>query len=414
MENFNSVLFLGVGGISMNQLAIAVKDMGAKVFGYDRKLTHITKQLEEKGIKISKKFENSFCFVDLCVKTPAIKDNNRYIQEMKKRGIKIVDRAELLGWLCQKFKNVIAVAGTHGKTTTSTLIYEILKAKYRKVSCHIGAEIEDARFSIGDDFLVVEACEFNKSFLHLFPTVTVITNVEKEHMETYGTIFNLRACFLKFFKRGEKRFAFDCESTKFLKRCANVVFVNDDIEVEKKLKGEHNKKNIALAFAVCKSLGVEEKIIKMVVKNFEGVKRRDECVGKVQNTKIFIDYAHHPTEVKAFADMFQNEFQNCLIVFQPHTYSRTKTFLKDFIKIFSEIKNLIIFKEYPAREKPEQGTSAKELCYYLQKNNINAKYLCNAKSLKKNLTNYDAVAFVGAGDINEVATKIVKSYQKNG
>ena len=392
----------------MHQLAIAIKKMGVKVFGYDLHKSKYTKLCVENGIIVKHKFTKAICDVDLCVKTGAVK-NEKFFSYLKKNNIPIIDRADLLGWFCTKFKQVIAVAGTHGKSTTASLIYEILKQANKKVSCHIGAEVDNARFNLNDDYLVVEACEYNKSFLKLKPTISVVTNIECEHMDSYGTLFNLRSAFLKFLKCGKKRFVFLEKTTKFLKKYNNINFVdNIEFKISPKIKGEYNLKNISLAVAVCKDLGVQDKIIEKAVNSFEGVPRRYELLGKYNDSDIFIDYAHHPTEVKAFVETFKKENKNVQIVFQPHTYSRTKTFLKEFVSIFSKIENLIIYKEYSARENAEKGVSAKELFLEIKKHNENVVYCDNIKEILKNLKSNSAIAFVGAGDINLVAEKLVK------
>jgi len=403
-----SVLFLGVGGISMHQLAITLKKMGAKVYGYDLKQSKYTKLCEENGIEIVHKFCKDICNVNLCVKTGAVQ-NTKFFDYLKKKNIPILDRSEVLAWLCSKFKTVIAVAGTHGKSTTASLIYEILKESGAKVSCHIGADLKNSRFEIGDDFLVVEACEYNKSFLKLKPTISVVTNIEKEHMDSYGTLFNLKSAFLTFLKKAEHRFVYLEKSTKFLKKYNNINFVeNTDLQINPKIKGEHNMKNIATAVAVCKSLGVEDKTIIKAVNGFEGISRRYEFLGEAGSRKIYIDYAHHPTEIKAFVETFKQEHENTQIVFQPHTYSRTKTFLKEFVAVLSAIENLIIYKEYSAREKKEEGMSAKQLYQAIKKINPLVKYANCAKTVENLLQNNASVAFVGAGDINLVAEELVR------
>jgi len=410
--SIRSVLFLGVGGISMHQLALAFKSLGVKVYGYDAKLSKYTDICVQKGIEVTTKFEIEFCNVDLCVVTGAIK-NNKYLSILKKRGVKIVDRAEVLGWLCKQFKTVIAVAGTHGKSTTASLIYEILRVAGKKVSCHIGAEVFAPRFNLKDDYLVVEACEFNKSFLSIYPDIAVVTNVEAEHMDCYSNIFNLRNTFLTFVKRAGKRYVFNCSSTKFLNKLKNVELVEDcKFDFKPKLKGEYNLNNIALAIKVCKDLGVSDDVIKKVVSSFNGVPRRYEHIGNFNSTKIYIDYAHHPTEVNAFIKTFTEEYKNSLIVFQPHTYSRTKTFLREFVEVFSSTSNLIIYKEYAAREKSECGTSAKELFNLVKVKNKSVDYCVNIKKILNKLSTFDAVAFVGAGDINLVAERLISFKKK--
>lgn len=392
----------------MHQLAISLKKLGVSVLGYDAKQSEYTKQCMDRGINITHKFNRNFLNVDICVRTGAIKDNNCWVKALKRLNVPIIDRAELLGWLATKFKCVIAVAGTHGKSTTASLIYEILRVAGKKVSCHIGADVFASRFNLDDDYLVVEACEYNKSFLSLYPNIAVITNVEPEHMDCYGSFYNLKNAFLTFIKRANTRFVMEERSTEYLKKHKNIIRVQSNNNLNSKLKGEHNAKNISLAVAVAKKLKIDEVVINQVVSSFKGVPRRYEHIGNYGKTKIYIDYAHHPTEINAFVSTFNKEYSNSLIVFQPHTYSRTKNLFYEFVSVFSNVKNLIIFKEYPAREKKWQGKSAFELFRELEVYDINVVYASNVKQILKNINKFEAVAFVGAGDINKVAEKIVE------
>lgn len=404
-----SILFLGVGGISMHQLALFFKSMGAEVFGYDVKLNKYTKMCENSGIAITNKFNKTFCDVDLCVCSGGVK-NKKYFSYLKKLNVPIIDRADLLGWICSKFKTVIAVAGTHGKTTTATLIYETLKKDGRKVSCHIGGEIDNARLNFNDDILVVEACEYKKSFLKIKPTISVVTNVECEHMECYKTLFNLQSAFLTFVKKAKMRFAFQEKNTNFLKKCNKIKFVSvENFLYKPKLLGEHNLKNISLASAVARYFGIEEDVIENTIKNFGGVKRRYELIGKYKEQDVYIDYAHHPTEVKAFVSTFLSQEEKGQIIFQPHTFSRTKAFCAEFVDIFKNLKNIIIYEEYAAREKKTEGMTAKELYLQIKKVNNSVFYCANEQQLIKHIKNERACAFVGAGDINLVAENLVNN-----
>lgn len=397
----------------MHQIALAFKSMGVKVYGYDAKKNKYTEICNNSGIEITNKFKKSFLNVDLCVRTGAIKDDNRFVTELNKKRIKVIDRAVALSWIAKNFKTVIAVSGTHGKSTTSALIYEMLKTTYDKVSCHIGADVKNSRFVLGDEFLVVEACEYNKSFLKLFPNVTVVTNVEPEHLDSYGNFFNLKLSFIKFLKRGEKRFIGDDKSVRFLKKYNSVVASDVNLEILPKLKGEYNRKNINLAVCVAKSFGVEDEKIIQVVNSFEGIGRRFEKIGKYNDADVVIDYAHHPTELKCFVETFLKTNQSSQIIFQPHTYSRTKYFEKDFIKILSKIQNLIIYKEYPARENKKSGLTAKQLYEKVKAISPSVRYSASFRGLIKSLKEVNSYAFVGAGDINLIAEKLIKTKQKN-
>ena len=407
----------------MHQLALAYKKSGMTVFGYDAKRSAYTNAIENAGIPFTTRFKREFLAVDFCVKTGAIKDDNKYVVALKKLGVKILDRAEALAEIAKNFKCVIAVAGTHGKSTTAALIYEILREAGKSVSCHIGADVFAPRFELGDDFLVVEACEYNKSFLALHPNISVVTNVEAEHMDSYKTLFNLRLAFRTFLNRAQTRFVFKEKSTEFLQK-NNVIFVENIFQqnsvnaftaafaskLKPQLKGEYNLKNISVAVAVCQHLGVDEKTIVKAINAFAGLARRYDYVGRYLKQKVYIDYAHHPTEILAFASAFFSENKNAQIVFQPHTYSRTKLLLKEFLNVLKNINNLIIFKEYPAREKPSAGITAYELYLKLKPLNPNVKYCTNLKSVAENLLPNAAIAFVGAGDIHLLAHKLVEKF----
>ena len=404
-----NILFLGVGGVSMHQLALAFKSMGAKVFGYDKQENLYTKKCKDCGILVEKKLSKVNLNVDLCIKTAAIKNDNKIVEKLKANNVEILDRAIALSFLCKQFKNVIAVAGTHGKSTTAALIYHILKVAGKKVSCHIGADILNAGFNLKDDYFVVEACEYNKSFLSLYPTLSVVTNIEREHMDSYKSFFNLKNAFTTFLKRGKDRFVFLEKSTQFLTKHKNINFVNVDNSLHPKIKGEYNLKNVSMAASVARHLGIDERTIQKGIKSFAGIPRRFEYLGEKNNTKFYIDYAHHPTEVKEFVSAFLHDNKNSKIVFQPHTYSRTKMLLKDFLEVFKNLDNLIIYKEYPARETKDKGLSAKQLYNEVKLINPNVLYVEKVKDLNSHLRKISAVAFVGAGDINAVAKKIIKS-----
>lgn len=401
------VLLLGVGGISMNQLAQAYLKLGYEVLGYDVHKSAITDKLKSMGVKIAHKFINHFLSVDFCVATGAIKKDNPYIIELKKLKIPVIDRSMALGKLLTNFKCVIAVAGTHGKSTTSALIYAILREAGKKVSCHIGAEVALPRFELEDDYVVVEACEYNKSFLNIYPDVAVVTNVEPEHLDCYTNFKNLQNAFSIFLRRAKKRFVLDEQSTDFLKKYKNINFIAKKSH-KSVLKGDYNQKNISIAEYVCLNLGINQNVIDAVVANFSGLPRRYECIGQYGKTKVYIDYAHHPTEVKSFISAFNEQYKNPLVVFQPHTYSRTKNFFEQFVELLSSQKNICVFKEYPAREKKTAGVDAKTLFEAVKCKNKNCRYLSSVQPLKKLALNYDAIAFVGAGDIEKFAKQFVR------
>ena len=420
LNNFKHVHFVGIGGVSMHLLAIYCQDYGINVSGSDIKSNKYTKKCEHYGIKvdIGHKRKN-IDGADLIVCTGAISDENIEIVEARKRGIKILDRAELLAYICKKFKYVIGIAGSHGKTTTSAMIYYILHESGKAVSCHIGADVEDARLNPRDDYLVLECCEYNKSFLRLYYNIAVVLNIDNDHLDCYQNMYNLQNAFKTFLKRADTRFVFQNETTKCIKNrvirikqplvtSTNKFEYNGKKFVLDNVYGEHNINNATVAIGVCLGLGLKYNKIYKSIKSFKPAGRRCELLQNINGVDILTDYAHHPTEINSLYNSLKSKYKNVYVIFQPHTFSRTKLLLYEFVKLFTEIENLWIFKEYSAREHKSKGFSAKQLCKYLD----NAVYIKNYKQLTKmfplgKMKNGDCVVFVGAGDIYDIAVKFV-------
>lgn len=426
LEKCKHVHFVGVGGVSMHALAIYCKDMGLMVSGSDISNNKYVKMCKEKGIKTYKKHKRSnIDGADLVVCTGAVAQSNIEVIEANVRGIKVVDRAELLSVICKNFKCVIGVAGTHGKSTTSAMIYHILSEAGKKVSCHIGADVEGARLNPYDEYLVLECCEYNKSFLKFNCDIAVILNIENDHLDCYSNMYNLRHAFIKFLKQSKVKFVFNNASTKCImnKRinCINrAEIVKDNIFVVEgkryvlsNVYGEHNIDNATAAINVCKYLGLSYAKIYNGLKTFMAIGRRCETLARVDNCDIMTDYAHHPTEIKATYTSLQAKYKRIRIIFQPHTYSRTKLLIHEFVKVFGEMDGLVIFKEYSARENQSKGYSAKQLCKYLD----NSVYIKNFGLLKKYVKqnklhlNNDCIVFMGAGNIDEVGRKLLKWFK---
>ena len=421
INNFRHIHFVGVGGISMYLLAIYCKEVGVEVSGSDIKAGKYTDICKSRGIKvyIGHKRKN-ISGADLVVYTGAVSGFNVEIMEAHKRQIKVIDRAELLAYICKKYKYVIGVAGTHGKTTTSAMIYHILRESGKRVSCHIGADIQNARLNPGDEYLVLECCEYNRSFLRLYYNIAVILNIDNDHLDCYQNMYNLRNAFRTFLKRAESRFVFDHSTTKCIKnkatriKQAKVIGVNKFVCNNKKfvldnVYGEHNINNATVAIGVCEYLGLSYSKIYKALKSFKSAGRRCEILGKIAECDIIADYAHHPSEIECLYRSLKNKYSKVYMVFQPHTYSRTKLLLYEFVGLFSGLEETFIYKEYSARESKDKGYSAQQLCEHID----NAKYLSNYKALKKQfvIVKNDGVdsciAFVGAGDIYEVGKRFV-------
>jgi UDP-N-acetylmuramate--alanine ligase len=420
LNNYKHIHFVGIGGVSMYLLAIYCKDLGIDVSGSDLTKNKYTQICKDKGIKIyiGHKRKN-IIGADLVVYTSAINQYNVELEEAFNNQIKVIDRAEFIGAICKNYKCVIGVGGTHGKTTTCAMIYHILRACGKRVSCHIGADVLDARLNPQDEYLVLECCEYNRSFLQFDCNIAVVLNIDNDHLDCYKNMYNLRNAFRTFIKRADCRFVFDNSTTKCIKNkvvrikppkilSLNQFSVNGQVYTLNNVYGEHNINNATVAVNVCEGLGLSYNKISKAIQTFKPAGRRCQYLGKVGNIDVITDYAHHPKEIECLYNSLKLKYENVYIVFQRHTYSRTKILLHDFVKLFSGIEGVAIFKEYPAREHRSNGYSAKQLKDYLN----NVKYFDSCKKVEKwILTNVfkerSCVAFVGAGNINQIANKIL-------
>lgn len=428
IENRVHIHFVGVGGVSMNSLAKYLFSRGARVTGSDARMSDASLQLNQLGIKTQLGHKPDYIkTADLVVATGAIADDNPEIVYAKAHGIEVVSRAEMLGEICKDFDKVIAVAGCHGKSTTSAMIYSILRASGASVSCHIGAQTQDARMQYGDEYLVVEACEFKRSFLHIKPYLAVITNVEKDHLDCYKDLTDIQNTFRQFADSAQYVIVGQNSTTEFLgvKKQDYVVqkvyfdstaqltefsIVTDRcVPITISTLGGYNVDNATLSARVAWFLGFSDCAIVNGLRDFKPVARRSQLIGKFNDADVVIDYAHHPTEIRQFYEAMKFVYHEMLFIFQPHTYTRTKALLGDFVETLKTIDNLVIYKEYSARETSSMGVSSKQLVDILKQNGVKAKYAGNKSSLQRLMkkTDYDAILFVGAGDIASIADEIV-------
>ena len=428
IENRAHIHFVGVGGVSMNSLAKYLFSRGARVTGSDARMSDASLQLNQLGIKTQLGHKPDYIkTADLVVATGAIADDNPEIVYAKAHGIEVASRAEMLGEICKDFDKVIAVAGCHGKSTTSAMIYSILRASGASVSCHIGAQTQDARMQYGDEYLVVEACEFKRSFLHIKPYLAVITNVEKDHLDCYKDLTDIQNTFRQFADSAQYVIVGQNPTTEFLgvKKQDYVVqkvyfdstaqltefsIVTDRcVPITISTLGGYNVDNATLSARVAWFLGFSDCAIVNGLRDFKPVARRSQLIGKFNDADVVIDYAHHPTEIRQFYEAMKFVYHEMLFIFQPHTYTRTKALLGDFVETLKTIDNLVIYKEYSARETSSMGVSSKQLVDILKQNGVKAKYAGNKSSLQRLMkkTDYDAILFVGAGDIASIAGEIV-------
>lgn len=425
----------------MSALAKFCLKKGMAVSGSDSKKNEQTKILEKLGAKIfiGHRTKN-IASPDIVVYTGAIKADNVERIACAKKEITQIERSEFLSLVARQFKNVIAISGTHGKTTTTALIARCFILAGLNPCVHLGGECEFVKgnflYSEGDYF-ITEACEYRKSFLCLKPTCSVVLNCDYDHIECYKDEKELKSCFRNFLNVGKVRvcpsgfskskcvtFSFDKKADYVVKniiRCKNKqsfdVF-EKGVKLgnfELKLIGDYNILNVLACVSVCRKYNLPVKVIQRAVASFSGVKRRFEKVGSFKGYEVVKDYAHHPTEIAALLKAF-SEIKNekLVVVFQPHTYKRTEQFFNKFVSVLSNeiIDKLIIFPTYAAREKKIKGAEAKDLFKELNSKRRNVYYCSSYRKIKKLISQESGVnaslLVVGAGDIEKLCNYLVK------
>lgn len=443
--------FIGIGGTGMCGIAEILYNSGYGITGSDLKKNEAAAHLENMGIEINySHLPENINECDVVVTSSAVTDDNPEVVEARLKKIPVIRRAEMLSEL-MRMKFSIAVAGTHGKTTTSSLIGHLLRAGGLDPTVIIGGRVlgVGSNAYLGkSEYLVAEADEFDRSITKFSPTVAVITNLEAEHMECYKDYNDLENCFIDFANRvpffGSAVLCMDDPGVRKIEAkitrpvlsygmskeydfsAADIKFENYGTvfslyhngrylaKVSSPMQGHHNIRNLLAAFAVAYDLEVPLEAVVPAVKSFGGVSRRMEFAGEVDGIKFYDDYGHHPTEISATLEGLRAAFDGRIVaVFQPHLYSRTKRFYKEFGSSFAQADSLIVLDIFPAREKPINGITG-ELIVKSSKEagHNNAVFLKNKEDLpdymKKNTRQGDHVVLFGAGDIYKYTKKIME------
>lgn len=448
-----SIHFIGIGGISMSGLAEILIDEGFQVSGSDAHKTELTEHLEQRGARIAygQRAENIEDGIDAVVYTAAIhKDNPEYCAAVQK-GIPMLKRAELLGQMMKNYKDAVAVAGTHGKTTTTSMITEILLAADADPTISVGGILNSIGGNIrvgGPDLFVTEACEYTNSFLSFFPTMEIILNIEEDHLDFFKDISDIRNSFRAFAgklpKDGLLVINGDISQVEEIYQgltCKVVTFGSDpskntysasgiiydeyarpsfDLHVSGRLAdritlgvaGEHNVYNSLAAIAVAKELGISMETIKNGLLKFTGTNRRFEKKGELGGITIIDDYAHHPREIAATLEAAVNyPHKKIWCVFQPHTYTRTRAFLDEFARSLSMADEVILADIYAARETDTLGVSSKDIADRLEQLGTPAHYIPSFDEIEtfilENCVHGDLLITMGAGDIVKVGEKLL-------
>lgn len=438
--------FVGIGGISMSGLAQIVLNNGYRVTGSDWNRSPITEKLEQMGADIvyghGAVNENGIKNASLVVHTAAAKADNPEIIAAKEQGVRIIDRAEFLGAIMKDYKHAVGVSGTHGKTTTTSMLAHAMIYADADPTISIGGELDLIGGNIrtgASDYFVTEACEYTNSFLKFYPTIALITNIEEDHLDFFSGIDEIIESFRKFAyltkdigyvvaMGGDKNIQKALDGADDLSIITygpdkefdyypeNLVyhagFPSFDVmkngknicHIKLNVPGEHNILNSLAAIVVCGLLGIDSETAAKGIETFKGTHRRFEKKGFLNGAVVIDDYAHHPTEIKATLSAAKKFPHNKIwCVFQPHTYSRTRTLWKEFVEAFDDADELILTHIYAAREKFDGVTRPENLAAEIEERGKSVRYIDDfsdiAYFLKKSVKEGDIVFTMGAGDV---------------
>ena len=438
MVKVGTYYFIGIGGIGMSSIAKYLVANNFKVGGYDLTKTDITETLEKNGIEINYKDElnsipSQFTNQDVIVIfTPAITTKNRQLGFFKSQGNPIFKRAEFLGILTKKFKT-IAIAGTHGKTTTAAIVSHLFYKTRQSFTAFVGGVLNEFNSNViinGNKYAIVEADEYDRSFLNLEPSYGLITSIDSDHLDIYGSFDEVKKSFREFIEKitdkvviskglevdgitysVNKKADYSANNISFSKtgyffdlttpsRIYKSVFFSQ--------LGLHNLLNAIGAFAISSQVGIDEKELCKALSTFEGVKRRFELVLNSKKDIIIDDYAHHPNEINAVWSALKDlyPYEKKCVIFQPHLYSRTKDFMNEFALALSQFDRVILLPIYPARELPIEGIKSSVLQKKIKSKNI--VELVKRENLLSYINNIPEKikVFLGAGDIGLEIKKI--------
>lgn len=454
IKKYKNIHMIGIGGVSMSGIAEILLNFGFNVTGSDASASEITEILNKKGIQVTIGHDlNSIANSDLIVYSAAIKQDDPEMLEAKRLNIPTIERADFLGELTRCFEDTIAISGTHGKTTTTSMISLCFLEALKDPSIQVGAILKqiDGNYKVGNsEHFIIEACEYVESFLKFSPKAEVILNIDNDHLDYFKTFENIKNAFIKYVKllpdngllviNGDDANCLDLPNYTKSKSLSygitnkhtdffavNIVFDNDGFpefdvyskdgfydKIKLHVPGTHNVLNCLACIALCNEYGISKDIIKSALSKFTGAHRRFEFKGKVNGASIYDDYGHHPTEIVATAKSLMNKkYNESWVVFQPHTYSRTKTLLEDFAKALLNFDNIIVLDIYAAREKNTYNISSKDLVDKIISLGKDAKYIPDfyecVSYIKENAKENDIIMTLGAGTVTQIGPMLLKN-----
>lgn len=444
---------IGIGGVSMSAIAETLHNWGCKVTGSDRAEGVITNNLNSHGINvvIGSDLENSKK-ADLIIYSAAISDSDPEMVIAKENNIPLIDRGKFVGYLTKRYNESICVSGTHGKTTTTSMLSLCFIEAQKDPTIHVGAILKpiNGNYRIGNsEYFILESCEYMGNFLKFLPNTEIILNIDNDHLDYYKTFENVVKAFQDFSRlldpKGLLVANADDENCYNLKNITTGRFVSYGIEnkdadfvakniefnkegfakfevyknntfignIELSVPGKHNVLNALATIAVCMNYGIDIETIKSGLKKFTGASRRMDLKGTYNNFSVYDDYAHHPTEILATVNSIKNKDHNeSWAIFQPHTYSRTKEHLEEFAKVLAMFDHVILTDIYAAREINTIGITSEDLKKEILVYNKNAKYISSFDEIvdyiRTNAKPNDIVITLGAGTITKLGDMIVE------
>ena len=452
IKKYKKIHMIGIGGISMSGIAEILTNWGFEVSGSDRSDSEILHILNNAHIKTfighdAKNIEGTDCVVY----TAAISLDNPELVHAKELGIPVIERSDFLGELTRCYQNTIAVSGTHGKTTTTSLVSLCFLEALKDPSIQVGAIIKDldGNYRVGNsENFIIEACEYVESFLKFSPKSEIILNIDNDHLDYYKNIENVKNAFIKYVqllpedghliinaddtncldlpiysKAPTIKYGIENEDVDFSVK--NLVFDENGLpefdcykyneffaHFKLSIPGRHNVLNALSCIALCDTYGISVDCMKSALEKFTGADRRFQFKGIVNGAKVYDDYGHHPTEVSATAKALNNKkFNKSWVVFQPHTYSRTFNLLSDFAQALLSFDNIIVTDIYAARETNTYNISAEDLVDSIKKLGKDAIYISSLENcatyLKEHVKKDDIVLTLGAGTVTSIGPMIV-------
>lgn len=454
LEKYRKIHMIGIGGVSMSGIAEILNHWGFSVTGSDASQSEYTNDLIAHGIpvKIGHDLEN-VSRADLVVYTAAINQEDPELVQARKLYIPTIERADFLGILTKVFNDTICISGTHGKTTTTSMISSCFLEGKLDPTIQVGAFLKqiNGNYRLGNsEYFIIEACEYVESFLKFYPKTEVILNIDNDHLDYFKDLEHIILAFQKYVKllpangllvinsddpncvklskcteAKTVTFGINNQKANFVARNINFnkngfptfdVYYNDTFykTISLSITGMHNVLNALACIGVCHMYGLNKEQIKNGLLKFTGAHRRFEYVGDFGNhVSVYDDYGHHPTEIRATASAMKNKSYNkSWVIFQPHTYSRTKNLLSDFAKALTLFDNIIVTDIYAAREVNTYNISSKDLVDEIQKLGRKAYYIQNFDEIvsfvKSHALNNDLVLTLGAGTITNISGMLVE------